>query len=89
MKPVMNAIDGKCDVVNGQTDRFIRIRSDLDRPVVTAKQHQILLDQSLGHSHTNARTGTRVELIVDAPELAPAGVDKDRIPRLVQQKFLS
>jgi hypothetical protein len=33
----MNAIDGECDVVDRQTDRFIRIGSDLDRRVVTAQ----------------------------------------------------
>jgi hypothetical protein len=40
----------------GRLIDFIRIGSDLDRPVVTAKQHRILLDQPLGRSHTNAAT---------------------------------
>ena len=30
----------------------------LDRPVVGAKQHRILLDKPLGRSHADARTGT-------------------------------
>jgi hypothetical protein len=68
--------------VNRQIDRLVRIGRDLHRPVVRTEQHRVLLDQPLGRSHADAGTAARVELVVDAPMLAPSGVDEHGIARL-------
>src|SRR5262245_8573954 len=39
----MDTIDSKSDIVDRQTDRLVRIGRDLDRPVICAKQHRVLL----------------------------------------------
>ena len=54
-----------------------------------AKQHRVLLDQPLGRSHADARTAARVELIVDAPVLAPSGLNEHGITRLLPTAALS
>jgi len=78
----MYAVDSERDVVDRQTYCLIGIGSYLDRPVVAAQQHRIALDQPFGRSHTNTRTAACVELIVDAPVLAPASIDEDSVTRL-------
>src|SRR6516164_2004221 len=78
----MDTVDGKRDVVDRQIDRLVRIGGDFHRPVVRTKQHRVLLDQPLGRSHADSRTAARVELVVDAPVLAPSGVNEHGITRL-------
>ena len=65
----MDTVDSKRDVLDRETDRLVRIGGDLDRLVVRAKKHRVLLDQPLRRSHADARTAARVELIIDAPVL--------------------
>src|SRR5262245_59617673 len=78
----MDPVDRERDVVDRLIDRLVWIGRDFDRKVVGAKQHRVLLDQPLGRGYADARTAARVELVVEAPVLAPSGVDEHRVTRL-------
>ena len=68
--------------MHGQRELGIRIRRHLDRPVVGAHQHRVLLGQPLRRPDADARAALHVPRVVLGPQLVPARVDEHRVARL-------
>ncbi len=77
------------DLVHGQRELRIRIGRHLDRPVVRADQHGILLGEPLRRRDADARAGLHVARVVLPPQPAPPGVDEDRVTRLEREPLLA
>src|SRR3984893_13982523 len=84
----MHAVHHQRDLMHRQRNLRIGVGRHLDRPVVGAEQYGILGHQPLGGLHTDARARLDETGIVLAPQLAPAGIDDDGVPRLQRDVLL-
>src|SRR6185503_2277201 len=78
----MYAVHHEHDLVDGKRDVRIRVGIHLNRYVVGADQHWILLRQPLGSADPDPGTAFYKTGAIPVPELAPTGVDDDRITLL-------
>src|SRR5712691_11049435 len=79
------AVHPQTDLVHRQAQVLVRVRRHLDRPVVGADQHRILLRQPFRRAHADAGRALHEARVVLAVELAPAGVDDDGVAGLQLQ----
>ena len=78
----MNAVVGQQHLVHRKGDRFVFARDHLDGPGVGADQNDLLVDQPLGGGIADPGLAAVVERVLRrilGEEVAPAGVEKDRV----------
>jgi len=81
------AVDHQCDLVQRQRDQLVRIGVDLDRRGVGASRIGSL-DQEFRGLNADAGIAFAVASGVGIPQLAPAGVNDNRVARLEGEVLL-
>ena len=77
----VNAVHHEGDLVHWKRELGVRIRRDLDGPVVGAEEHRVPPREPLRRGDAESGTALHVAGVVLRPERAPAGVDQYGVAR--------